>query len=957
VLLGNGIAGNTKVKVGLAHTGHTSEVAGAEYTLKQLAEVELPLANMSRLADDAAERGLTIAPEGARVTLASKNGYSRQFANSLEAHEAVLRMPRSAPDVKIERELEKAWKMGSERAWDPEVDVNRYVPVQAQEQAFQELVNGKRPLTRVWTTDADALTATVRQLEANLGAKPDTFRIQLLPALDDGKRRAAAIYNYDAVAMAAAKHRDALTYLGVDAKEPSDIIRQLSLRGKGHGLDVVSGRDPYSAALYARWREHGAKELWEKGRVEYDTLGPYRRYSAAAKQAVKYPGAGDEGYKAIDLADSFGPPAVNFSPDASYKPRPAEQIAEFTPRWTPKTPPSDRFYDTGGALSYMFNRLRPMMELAKDLQTRTGAPFYEWYRQVEVGREKLTRAIYPYMNQMSELARGLTKQQRKEVQLLLESPNDAELVKRVAPRVVETASKVRQVYQDFFYSQNFSVRAVNELFESFPHIRKADGNFRYAMRGRSAIPELAQLLSKDLENGTIMIDGRELDFQRIANRLIRSTGTERIMQPPWKMVKTEMEAWAEAKRIPGDYAAIFHSYLREVLHMPDDLHMSLSRMTKKVVEKLGGRMTELEAEDMVTMFSQMNYFTNLAWRPGTAAKNLLQVMQTVYPIMGGDTWAGYRAGMKWWKDLKFQKEMVQRGIVAPDGIYGPMQELARLTETGGKVGRSLDVFFNKGTRWHANTDDFNRVVAYWSQYEKGMRAAREYKSGKIDWAQFLERSKADMRDAAGGPFTTELKALMDERGPESAVSRLAEEFAKSTQFVYTRGNSPYVMQSTAGRFFLQYGTWPAWYAENLRSMLMRGSKANRVKALARWTAVQGVMFGTAAEMFGVDLGRWVFFSPLGYSGGPAAQLAMQGSEVWSSMVDPSNDDPVARIAKVRFLKGLTRQMTPLPLGAFSDISKAVDAFDNSDLPSATRAILGLPPSGPQQQRALRSLVP
>jgi hypothetical protein len=300
--------------------------------------------------------------------------------------------------------------------------------------------------------------------------------------------------------------------------------------------------------------------------------------------------------------------------------------------------------------------------------------------------------------------------------------------------------------------------------------------------------------------------------------------------------------------------------------------------------------------------------------------------------------------MRWYKDPKLQAEMVKRGIIQPNAIYQPLQEVSRLFEGGGAVNKALDVFLNKGTKWNADAHNFSHVVAYWGQYQRALRVGQEYLDGKMTFTQFMEKSKLDMRDAANGPFVQEIKKYMDEGNLEKAASRGAEEFSKSTQYVYTRGNAPYVMQLTLGRFLLQYGTWPSWYAENLRNMLVRGSLKNRTEALARWTGIQTAMFGTANALFGVDLARWTFFSPLGYTGGPAVQLMTQGADVWKGIVDPSDNDPVARIAKARLASTLMRQITPLPIAAGRDTLRALGAVNNGSWQDAARMFVNLPPA-------------
>lgn len=952
VLIDKGVAADTVEK----STGKT---------LKALYETELPLADLGKLQDDAAERGLSAIPQGSHILLKSKNGFTKEFTDSLSAHEAVLRIPPAQVNKKVEADLESAWRIGSERAFDPDVDVSRYLPVAQQEQGVTDLIQGKRPLVPVYTTDTKALIDTVKSVENAMGVKPGTLKVQLLPAMDDGKRKAATLYNEDLVALQAAKNRPSLNYLGVTAKDPAAILQQLSTKGQGHGIYVLAGRDAESAALYAHYRDNGAKELWEKGRLESDALGPYRRFSKTHKAVVSYPGAGDE-FVPADLSDIQSAPEVNFKPDSGSKPRPVEEMAPYEPdlsfgqgfpRWStkvipgvPSKPPGE-FTDTSGPISKVFGlRFRPMMEMSKDLQTKTGVPFYDWYRAIEVARNKVEQEVNPILGGVNDLAKQFTREERKQIQLLFESrvgdlPGTADIEKKVSERVKTGATALEQTYNDFFHKHNFSDEDITDFFRIFPSIRKADGDFRTATKGMTKIPKLANLLSKEMNNGTIMLDDRELDFQRIANRVIRSTASERYLQPSWNNVATEFQAFAEAKRIPDDYGHVFGRYMSEVLHMPDPLAKSLAKGTRQIFDRLGMKMSEIESQDAVQMFTQMSAFANMAWRPSIVLRDMFQTLQTSLPIIGArDTLEGWRFGLRWYKDPKLQEEMVKRGVIQPNAIYQPLQEVSRLFEGSGVVNKALDTFFNKGTKWNADGHNFSHVVAYWGQYQRALRVGQEYLEKKIDFPTFMEKSRLDMRDAPNGPFVQQIKGLLGQGNLEGAASRGAEEFSKSTQYLYTRGNAPYVMQSTLGRFLLQYGTWPAWYAENLRNMLVRGSWKNRTAALARWGAVQTAMFGTANALFGVDLARWTFFAPLGYAGGPATQLLTQGADVWKGIVDPSDNDPVAKIAKARMASTLIRQVAPFPIAAARDTIRAISSINGGSWQDAARMFVNLPPA-------------
>jgi hypothetical protein len=198
----------------------------------------------------------------------------------------------------------------------------------------------------------------------------------------------------------------------------------------------------------------------------------------------------------------------------------------------------------------------------------------------------------------------------------------------------------------------------------------------------------------------------------------------------------------------------------------------------------------------------------------------------------------------------------------------------------------------------------------------------------------------DMRDAEGGPLIREIGKALGEGNSELASHLAATDYMRATQFQYRRGTGPYWMQSTVGRLFGQYGTWPSYFAELGRNTLLRGSVKNRLKVIARWSATNAAMYEVAREAFGVDASRWLFFSPLGYSGGPLLQIAGQATSAVNQAVNPS-EDPVAKIEAQR-LKSAYQQFIPFPTGATKDFMKAMDAIQDGDYASGAKRLMGFP---------------
>jgi hypothetical protein len=369
--------------------------------------------------------------------------------------------------------------------------------------------------------------------------------------------------------------------------------------------------------------------------------------------------------------------------------------------------------------------------------------------------------------------------------------------------------------------------------------------------------------------------------------------------------------------------------------------------------------------DLVSMLVGWNYQANLAWNPGAVLRQFMQPMQTVVPDMGlGSTMKAMKKSIGWYKSEELQKYYEARGVVTRDVMHERFREIdeaMRRLQPGGTLGAAkdlMDFLRTKGTTAFKKADDFNRIVAYEAQVEHAKKPAADFMAKKIGWVDFVERSKLDRLDAVDGPFTQVIKDYMTAGNVEGALHEMGFKFMRDTQFIYTRGNNPYVLQSTVGRFLGQYGTWPAQYGEYLRNMFIRGSRANRLKALGRWTAVNGALVAGASQVFGVEMGKWSFFSPMGYTGGPFLEMAQQASSasslVMSGQVDvgksmekwnlaASKDaDPVDRLQASRLRDNLYKQTVPLPWGQLRRTIESFEMMWNADYAEAAKRFMSLP---------------
>jgi hypothetical protein len=301
-------------------------------------------------------------------------------------------------------------------------------------------------------------------------------------------------------------------------------------------------------------------------------------------------------------------------------------------------------------------------------------------------------------------------------------------------------------------------------------------------------------------------------------------------------------------------------------------------------------------------------------------------------------------------DKKAMDVYERMGVITRDVTGSGVYEIGKTLEAlggrsafGDKAGAVIDWYKRTGAKPFRMSEVYNRIAAYEGMKQHSMKYAKQYAEGKIDWKTMIEKSMWDTMDRENGPALKLMKSLLDDGQVDEAVHKISMMFQSQTQFTYTRGNVPYAMQGTAGRMFGQYGNWPAWYGEHLRTIAMRGSTKNKLKQAGRFLAINYGVYKGMEKVFGADMGKWTFFSPLSYTGGPLFQMGVEGVQYAASKLRPGEEqDPVQRMENERFLENSLKQITPIPWAGGRGARAAYEKMMQEDYAGAIRRILGLP---------------
>jgi hypothetical protein len=681
-----------------------------------------------------------------------------------------------------------------------------------------------------------------------------------------------------------------------------------------------------------------------------------------------------------DLSDlAAWDPEVRFTPDDATKPRGAGVAVDLTSdsealadhlAMEAETKRQRRleFSDKQPWFSHAVNFARIPQEVFRSFEKYTNIPFYQMFRRIEDGLDDVELASTDSIKEFRTLAEKLrgsslvkgNREEKKQVQRLFEARltdprSAAELEAKLDPQVVVAADNLHGIYNRYFNAQGMTKEDVDGFLKALPKIRERDGDY-LSYHSAERVPKIMASMEDAFKTGEIMLDAREWDFQVIGERLIRAHARQTHLGPAWNLVKAQVDAFHSEGVASEDLFKHFYSYMDEVRYAPDHWQIAMGRTFNKVTEQLlGKKLGPSESFDAVHAFLSTNYYANMAWNTGVALRNFMQPLVTSYPILGERfTWEGYEAAVSAFRGVDRMDRYAKLGVITRDAeplqasaIRDSMAAGGSKTVGGDRLRDGFNWFRNQGFNWFRSAENTNKIMSYQGMANRATHFGEQFLKGDISWSQFHELSRLDSMDGIAGPISKQIQQLMQGGDVEKASHLMGLQFMRNTQFVYRRGNTPYIMQGTVGHLLGQYGTWPAWYASYMGKMVFQGSFKNRATQLARWTAANSAIVYGAKEVFGVDMARWSFFSPLGYTGGPFVEIGKEAAA--AAQVAAGSTDPVDRIQATRLKNGYTQVVPFVPWGGLRNMNEARKAVLNDDWKTATKRFLGFTPVKEGQQ--------
>mgnify|MGYP003655734001 CR=1 FL=1 len=600
---------------------------------------------------------------------------------------------------------------------------------------------------------------------------------------------------------------------------------------------------------------------------------------------------------------------------------------------------------------------------------------------------------------------------------LVSADEVAEMRKTYGPVISKTADELEQFYKDFFTQgeRGYSEADVHKFFAGFPEIRRrggavdlaADQHNRVAMlnrpgkitaedpRTRDSIQGSLKLhrskigrdMYEDFRKGDILLTDREYDFAQIASGIVRKKVEMEELAPTWNAARQQVSELAQEGQIPRDMYDLWMKFTSTVRNIPDGTAISLARTMSNINDKVF-RLTKgkLGTSDDTTFLNvsqallSVNYMANMGFNPGVALRNYIQPFLTSFPIVGNDLLYGLRMAANMEQQVAYRGKMIplsealyKQGVITRTTTPMQAKEMERTmiglsgdAPSTTALSKVMEKYKTSGWWMFRKAENFNRAASFLAMQKKSLRAAKKYMGSNRslkDKEAFMYDSGLEIMVPNNSPMTKQIfdtldtvskKASDDVLRQEEVALTLGIEHVKQSQFQYRAGNSAPMLQSTAGRFLGQYGTWPSWYVAHTLRMMKNGSGKGRMMALGRFVGVNALMLKGIEEVVGADVSNWVFLSPLSYQGGPFLQagpdlMAKAQVELDEHLPTISRlvgagpvTDPVTRIKAAR-ATNLYKQFLPIPQGAYpEEILDDWEVFQNQGIREGLVNVLRFP---------------
>ncbi|HBH13825.1 MAG TPA: hypothetical protein DDX29_12065 [Clostridiales bacterium] len=567
----------------------------------------------------------------------------------------------------------------------------------------------------------------------------------------------------------------------------------------------------------------------------------------------------------------------------------------------------------------------PLKSLFERIEGRTGLPMQKFFMDVQDGIMQEHRIGIPYLKRLNTLTKGMNLKNSERIYKLLETEGISEetFTYREAMNVIKSDKNLNEKLGNLTEKEYDVAKSINKILHEAglefgisldkmikdyaPRIRKSGISIDEA-KNFWQNPTEYKWWAEEVRTG--YLHPHETDIFKVTrayiNRGARKKAVGEKIEQFSEMINNakkngaldKMEGKVADKFImdvrgwPGDMDSALVSSVINAVNMLNKVvdvatfgkapkrYQNVEYAKQRVTNKQTGK-TDVKGwkevgehpgffnandavADLINLHLNLTYAGALGFRPMALIRNFTQTF-LVLPITGPKHFAnGLRKAMT----KEGMNEARASGVLLED--YLPVGG-----ELESHITNFVDGVAQKSMWAYAKVDNLNRSISYHAMksrvmehgeiFKKEIELAKSASEIKFARDKFIENSGVDFFSKV--LIKNEVLPLLKAGDIQSLAERMGRHAAENTQWIYRRANSPVFMQGKVGKLVGQFGTWPVWYIDYAKSLATRGTKANRAKRIATLAAVNAMTATIGAQVFGVDLNKWVWQHPMSWSGG------------------------------------------------------------------------------------------
>jgi len=428
--------------------------------------------------------------------------------------------------------------------------------------------------------------------------------------------------------------------------------------------------------------------------------------------------------------------------------------------------------------------------------------------------------------------------------------------------LVQIADWLQEQYKVFFKEVGIESQRFLEVYS--PQIRERGGIFNL-YKANEVPNEIKPFYEFEREGNFVPMEDDALALFDIYSGMV---GKKKFLHDPVETAKMQIE------KLPENLRASTNDYLQEKMGYQDKLSQALNKFSQNLSAKLGNKIPENIARQIVDYGMTTSYAGALGLpRIMPIVRNMMQPFFTTYPELGPEWFA---KGMKsFLSDKNAVKEIRDKGFLVDGGVpYGG--DLISISKRS-KFGQAMNGYksFNETMlKPYASADVFNRGVTYMGAKGRFEHYWQQFTEGKINWNAMEDGIDIQSFNPTLRNIVRNKLQSNSTKSVEEARDLMIQDVIDRTQFPYRKGTQSRLHYGLKGKLGLQFAQWTWEYVFTLKSWAARGQWMKFV----RWYAASAAIKRTWEDLAGVDVDKWVGTGPI--TGLPLGPLTNAG---WSAI--------------------------------------------------------------------------